>query len=196
MKKLSLLFVLAVALFAVHAHAMTLKVVVNAIHRLPVAVEDRPVTDAKKAELDAIAESVHRHAAGDFNVAAMTLMLGRFESAFSSRIGRSECRGLECDPVRRGGKVVDRRARGWFQLHRNGLSDAEWEALRGPGSLDAQVKEATRRVRSSFAMCKGEPDIVQAAISAYAGRGCKGMARVPKFRERVKAYAEIRRFIP
>src|SRR5262245_60203301 len=92
--------VVAVALvclgIAVRCHAMTLTVVVNAILRLPVAAEDQPVTPEKRAELEAIARAVHREANGDYNVAAMVLMLGRFESAFSSRIGRGECRGGEC----------------------------------------------------------------------------------------------------
>jgi hypothetical protein len=175
---------------------MLFKTVLAALLSLPLSVEDRPATPAKTAELESIAAAVHREARGDFNVAAMTLMLGWHESAFSSRIGRSDCVKLECDPVRKRGKVVDRRARGWFQMHRNGMQQAEWDALKGPDSADAQVKEAVRRVRSAFATCRGEPDEVQAAIAQYAGAGCKGMARVPKFRERVQLYYVMRRRIP
>jgi hypothetical protein len=172
------------------------KTVLLALLSLPLSIEDRPATPAKTAELESIAAAVHREARGDFNVAAMTLMLGWHESAFSSRIGRSDCRGLECDPVRKRGKVVGRLARGYFQLHRNGMSDADWAALNGPDSTDAQVKEAVRRVRSAFATCRGEPDEVKAAIAQFAGAGCKGMVRVPKFRERVRLYYVMRRRIP
>lgn len=175
---------------------MIFKTVLLALLALPVSKEDRPVTPEKTAELETIATAVHREAAGDYNVASLTLALGWHESAFSMRIGRSECRKLECDPIRKGGKIVGRRARGWFQLHRNGLTEAEWAALLGPDSADAQVKEAVRRVRSAFATCRGEFDVVKAAIAQYAGAGCKGAHRVPDMRKRIDTYYQVRRRIP
>lgn len=175
---------------------MTLKALLLALMALPISKEDLPATDAKRSELEAIGAAVYRESGGNLEVMAMTLSLGFYESSYSSRIGRSECKPLECDPIRKHGKIVGHRARGWFQLHQNGLSDEQWEALKGPGSLDAQVKEATRRVRSAFATCKGEPDVVRAAIAQFAGAGCKGMHRVSKFTERLQTYYRVRSRIP
>ena len=174
---------------------MTLKILILALATLPISKEDRPVTPAKKAEMDQVAASVFKYSEGNLEVMAMTLMLGQHESAFSSRIGRSECKPKECDPRRVKGKL-EHRARGFWQLHKNGLSDAEWAALHGPGTIDAQAKEAVRRVRSAFATCRGEPDWPRAAIAQYAGAGCRGAHKLKDMNARVKTYSQVRRFIP
>lgn len=167
---------------------MMLKAVVAVVLAFPVFHQDLPKTPEKDAELEAVATAVHRESKGDPRIAAMTLTIGRHESNYSSRICRSECRGRECDPRRvKGG--VEYRARGCFQMHRNGLRDDEWDALKGPGSIDAQAKEAARRVRSAFATCPKQGAV--GAIRAYAGRGCESPLKDEQ--ARLATYESIRR---
>jgi len=149
---------------------MMLKAVIAVVLALPVWKQDVRGTPEKTEQLTAIATSVYRAANGDPDVAALTLALGQHESAYSIRITRGECRGRECDPRRLRDGTIEYRARGAWQLHRNGLSDAAWSALLGPDSIDAQATEAVRRVRSAFATCRAQGTL--GAIRAYAGNGC------------------------
>ncbi len=168
---------------------MMLKALLAVVLAFPVFHQDLPKTPEKDAELEAVATAVHRESKGDPRIAAMTLTIGRHESNYSSRICRSECRGRECDPRRLKGGALEYRARGCFQMHRNGITDAEWAALKGPGTIDAQVKEATRRVRSAFATCKKQGAL--GAIRAYAGRGCESPLKDEA--ARLATYEGIRR---
>ena len=149
---------------------MTIASLLVALSLLPTWKEDRPVTPEKERQLAEIAAAVHRAAKGDRDVAALTLSLGWHESAFSMRIGRSECHGRECDPRRLRDGTLYYRARGFWQLHQNGMSNAAWAALLGPGSIDAQATEAVRRVRSAFATCRSSGPL--GAVRAFAGNGC------------------------
>lgn len=168
---------------------MTLKALLVAIGLLPVWKEDRPVTPEKTRQLESIAAAVHRAAKGDPDVAAMTLAIGFHESAYSLRIGVSDCRGRECDPRRLKDGTREYRARGFFQLHRNGLNDSQWGALLGPESFDAQATEAVRRVRSAIATCRSRGML--GAFRAYAGRQCD--APLAGEQARLATFQSIRR---
>ena len=175
---------------------MTLEILISALLRLPIYKDDLPATPDKQTELRNIAAAVYTHAKGDLQVMAMTLAIGKHESGFSSKVGRGECRPKQCDPRRRKDGTIEHRARGWFQVHRNGMSQEAWDELLGPNRIDAQAKEAVRRVRSAFATCKGEPDPISSAFAQYGGAGCKGQKRLKDMPKRIESYYSIRRFIP
>ncbi len=92
--------------------------------------------------------------------AALLLAIGSHESAFRSRIARSECRKGECD----GG-----RAWGVWQIHRSSANADVW----GSPSLAIQAREASRIARAGFYLCRrSEVPFPLSTFRAYAGRGC------------------------
>jgi len=160
---------------------------------LPVWKEDRApeLAEAKRAQLEQIQRAVHRAAKGDRRVEALTLANGWHESAYSLRIGRSECQRFECDPRKLRDGTLVHQARGYWQLHRNGLKLEQWQALHGPASLDAQATEAVKRVRAALFMCRGEPDEVLAAFRSFSGRGCRSPLKGEA--SRVETYRKLMR---
>jgi hypothetical protein len=128
-------------------------------------------------------------------LAAFVIAIGWHETKFSPRLGRSECKPWECDPRRftlpDGRKVVQHRARGTFQVWRTrAMSNEEWDALKGPDSYDAQVKEAVKRSRSALSACRGQTDALAKSFGHYGtGKGCV-ISRTA--RERVETMARVR----
>lgn len=168
---------------------MTLATLLAVVLALPTWKQDVRGTPEKTEQLTAVAAAVHRAAKGDPDVAAMTLAIGFHESAYSLRIGRSECRGRECDPRRLKDGSLEYRARGFFQLHQNGLSSSAWASLLGAESYDAQATEAVRRVRSAIATCRSHGML--GAFRAYAGRQCD--ATLKGEASRLATFTSIRR---
>lgn len=159
-----------------------------ALFRLPVWKEDRAPEIAwiKDAQLREVDRLVTLEARGDAKVKAFTIALGNHESRYSLRIMRGECRPRECDPRRLPGGKIEPQAIGAWQLHRNGLTDAEWKALHGPASLPAQAKEATKRARGALNTCRGD---VKGAFAVLGGRGCLGT--LPDMHERIETYRKL-----
>lgn len=159
-----------------------------ALFRLPVWKEDTApeIAFIKRAQLAEVDRLVGIEAKGDPKLKAFTIALGNHESRYSLRIMRGDCRGRECDPRRLPGGKLEYRARGAWQLHRNGLSDPEWAALLGPASLPAQVKEATRRARGALNTCRGD---VKGAFAVLGARGCLGT--LPDMPERLETYRRL-----
>lgn len=158
-----------------------------AILHLPVWKEDTAPELAwlKQAQLREVDRLVNAETS-DPKVRAFVKAHGYSESRFSLRIMRGECRPLECDPRRVKGGGREFRARGSWQLHKNGLTDEQWAALHGPGSLPAQVKEATRRARGALGECRGD---VRGAFALLGGRGCAGT--LPDMSERLATYKKL-----
>lgn len=148
------------------------------LFRLPVWKEDTAPELAwlKEAQLREVDRLVNVETA-DPKARAFTKAFGYHESRYSLRIMRGDCKPAECD---RG------RARGAWQLHKNGLHDAEWKALHGPASLPAQAKEATRRARGALHTCRGD---VKGAFAVLGGRGCLGT--LPDMGERIATYKKL-----
>jgi hypothetical protein len=135
------------------------------VSSLPVFHED--VGAAGKAdELAALADAVAARSHGaprpPREWAALELTVGRHESNLSSRIIANDCRKHECDSGR---------ARGFGQVHRNGLNGADWDAA--PGNIDVQAKLVDDALRRAFHTCErsGVPWL-QGTLNAYAGRRC------------------------
>jgi hypothetical protein len=160
----------------------------GSIARLPIFKEDTApeLAATKRDQLDDVHRLVTAEAKGDEKLRAATETLGYRESRYSLRITRSECKPHECDPRRLKGGALEFRARGAWQLHRNGMSDAAWAALAGPDSLPAQAKEATRRVRAALGECRGD---VRGAFALLGGRGCSGT--LPDMAERLETYRKL-----
>jgi hypothetical protein len=175
---------------------MMLKSLIAALLALPVYFPERDTVAERDALLAELAPAIIRETKGDRELAAFVIAIGWHETKFSPRLARSECRPMECDPRRftlpDGRKVVHHQARGTFQLHKNRLENAEWEALRGPGSYDAQVKEAVKRARSALFMCRGKDDAIGRSFGAYGGKGC---AMLKDSRDRVQTFERVRRSI-
>jgi hypothetical protein len=174
---------------------MMIKTVLLAMLALPPYFPERDTVAERNAMLAEIAPAIIREAKGDRELAAFVISIGWHETKFSPRLGRSECRPYECDPRRftlpDGRKIVEHRARGLFKLHRfRSQTDAEWEALLGPDSLDAQVKEVVKRSRWALAKCRGQTDALAKSFGAYgSGKGCVVMKRS---RERVETLERVK----
>ena len=169
---------------------MTAKVLAMLL-ALGTSAEDRApeLAEVKRAQLEALAESISSVAAAQRDVAPLELAafvatLGWHESKFSLRIAEGRCKPYECD---RG------RARGIFQIHRRAtMTDAEWDALLGTDrdAALAGTREIVRRIVAARRRCRSlesRQDWAAGVFSSLAGRGCigefKGRAeRVVRFR--------------
>jgi hypothetical protein len=151
-----------------------------ALRALPVFHADRApeLADEKRAQLEAFATAIDRHAT-DKRVRAFLIAWGWHESAFSLAITDGQCDRHQCDYSQR---LKRHLASGAFQEHQNGRPDAEWSRLRGLENIDHQVASASRRARGFIGMCP----TIEGAFRALGGRGCDG--RLPDAGKRVATY--------
>ncbi len=159
----------------------------------------------KRAQIENIATALTSRIAEEkrwlgskHELAVFTLVQGNFESGFSLRIARDECRSYECD---RG------RARGMWQMHVEAVhanyggrnmwaSHKLWLALPGldVGSIQLSVNEAVttavraRRMCSTLAARRGE-DWATLAFASYVGQGC--LSHLPNKEARTRLFREI-----
>ncbi len=158
---------------------MTFAFILAAVLALPTYKEDRPVTLEKTQQLNAISAAVLRHAK-TADEAAFLLALGDAESKFSLRIHAGNCKPTECD---RG------RARGPWQLHRNGMPDEQWDKMHGVENIDEQARVAAARARWALRQCR--VDRIRGAFRVLGGVGCTRPIKGED--ERVKAFEAMRR---
>jgi hypothetical protein len=160
---------------------MTFKAILVALALLPRFHEDREAV-GKVAQEQAIATAVQKAAKGDADVAAFLLAWGDAETHFSLRIHRGQCFKWECD---RG------RARGPWQLHRNGMAPELWDKMHGVEHVELQAIEAAKRARWAMRECR-----VQGLARIFAGfrmLGAKGCDRsLPGEQDRVDAFKRVR----
>lgn len=168
----------------------------------PVYKDDRApeLAEAKRAQLSLVAGAVAEAAAPPAGIvrndwAALLLTIGEEETHWSLRIGRGECKRYECDPRYARGVLVEHRARGYWQPHRNKHNEAFWDELHGEGSELTQAKNANAMLTRGYWTCarSGVPWL-QAAINGYAGKRCssnwKGLG------QRLKTWKQIRQKLP
>ncbi len=145
--------------------------VLTVMQRQPVYFEDRGDPELKAVQLQDIAKAVEDASdmrppgVGRRDWQALLLMISYHETTWSLRVHRGDCKAHECD----GG-----RARGPWQQHRNGRSDADWNSLVGLEHTVFQAETASAQLRSSFLTCKGAGvPWLQGVINNYAGKNCK-----------------------
>jgi hypothetical protein len=155
-----------------------IKSILLALSLLPSVPAERELPE-KEAQMTALAAALVEYGK-DPDTIAFLVAWGSAESNFSLRIQRNECRRWECD---RG------KARGPFQVHRNGKSAEAWDRMVGVENTRAQVEQAARHARWALSACrlKGDARIVS-AFRVLGGVGCayplKGEAdRLERFRK-------------
>lgn len=144
--------------------------VLGVMQRQPVYFEDRGDKELKATQLQDLAKAIEDASdprppgIGRKDWQAALMMVSYLESTWSLRIHRGDCKPHECD----GG-----RARGPWQQHRNGRSEADWEALQGIEHVGFQAETASAQLRTSVLTCRhaGVPWL-QGMINNYAGRPC------------------------
>ena len=190
---------MVVALFVAYLVLLGLAMVANAsepsgvqvaLQRLPTYYEDRATPELKAVQLQDMATAIEIATdppppgvkLKDFQ--ALVIAIAWHESTLSLRIHRGECKPHECD----GG-----RARGPWQQHRHGMSDADWEAMHGLENVQHQAVVAAKQLRRSYLTCRGSGVTwLQGTINNYAGRNCTatGWAGLD---ERQATWAKVRK---
>lgn len=153
--------------------------ILSALLALPISKHDLKVDPTvKRAQIETIANAIDvasRHPKWPgtrLELAAMLIIVARFESALALRIHAGKCEPHECDKGR---------ARGLWQQQASSTSSREaWQRL---GGLDEQsttfaAREAARALVRARWMCRsleqGGGDWIGMTFTAYAGRGCNG----------------------
>jgi len=140
-----------------------IKAVLVALALLPAVPAERG-TPEKLAQETALASALVEFGKDPETIAFLTAW-GSAESNFSLRIQRGECHRWECDK----GK-----ARGPFQVHRNGKSDEAWARMVGVENTRAQVEQAAKHARWALGVCKLKGDArIVSAFRVLGGRGCE-----------------------
>ena len=179
-----------VALLAAIAWSSEPSGVQQALQRLPTYYEDRAVPELKAVQLQDMATAIEAATnppppgvqLKDFQ--ALVIAIAWHESTLSLRIHRGECKPHECD----GG-----RARGPWQQHRHGMTDADWDAMHGLEHVQHQAVVAAKQLRRSYLTCKGSGVTwLQGAINNYAGRNCTATGWAG-LEERQQTWAKVRR---
>ncbi len=123
--------------------------------------------------------------------AALILTVAAHESALSARIARGEYKDYEGDSFKTREGIVQHRAWGLWQAHKNRLNEANW----GSPDLTVQTTEAARALRRAFYQCNSggrvHSDWVRSTLSSYSGRRCD--AEWPGLDKRVATYQRVLR---
>jgi len=123
--------------------------------------------------------------------AALILTVAAHESALSARIARGEYKDFEGDSFRTRDGVVQHRAWGLWQAHKNRLNEANW----GSPDIAVQTEEAARALRRAFYQCNSggrvRSDWVRSTLSSYSGRRCD--AEWPGLEKRIATYQRVLR---
>jgi hypothetical protein len=184
------LAVFGVALLAAIAWSSEPSGVQQALERLPTYYEDRATPELKAVQLQDMATAIEIATdppppgvkLKDFQ--ALVIAIAWHESTLSLRIHRGECKPHECD----GG-----RARGPWQQHRHGMTDADWDAMHGLENVQHQAVVAAQQLRRSYLTCKGSGATwLQGAINNYAGRNCTATGWAG-LEERQATWAKVRK---
>jgi hypothetical protein len=159
---------------------MMLKAVLVALALLPRFHEDREAV-GKVVQENAIAAAIAKVTSNP-DEAAFLLAWGDAETHYSLRIHEGRCFRWECD---RG------RARGPWQLHRNGRSLELWDRMHGVDNVDVQAREALKMARWAMNECrmKGDERILS-GFRMLGAKGCHGV--LPGERDRLAAFKRVR----
>ncbi len=159
---------------------MTLKAILLALALLPRFAEDREAI-GKVVQEEHLARAVHK-AARNADEAAFLLAWGDAETHFSLRIARGECFKWECDKGR---------ARGPWQMHRNGMALAQWDRMHGLENIGSQAAQAARLARWALSECRAQGDArVLGAFRLLGGKSCTGS--LPGEADRLAAFKRTR----
>jgi len=123
---------------------------------LPQRFEDRGSL-AKTGQLNELASVLSSYSTDQ---AAALLMLAYWETGLSLQVHEGHCKNWECDHGR---------ARGLWQVHRNGMPDAMWDQMIGVDHTKEQAAEALFRWEQALAICKTPAG----AVAVYMGQGCE-----------------------
>jgi len=166
-----------------------IKAILVALGLLPVFHEDVG-TPGKAEQLNAVAAAVAK-ATSDRDVAAFVLAWGDAESHYSIRVGEGLCRDWECDAKRSRDGSLTFRARSYWQLHRNGLSESDWGRMHGLANVEFQAKRAVKLARWAMNECrmKGDERILS-GFRMLGAKGCHGV--LPGERERLAVFKRVR----
>jgi hypothetical protein len=151
---------------------MLKSVIIAALGLLPVYRDDRGLDESiKRAQLAAIAAAVHK-AAPDAETAAFVIAWGSHETNYALRTTLGFCLGYECDPGRVKDGVIAR-ARSPWQIHRGGMSLADWDRMAGFENLEFQARKAVKMSRWALSTCRTRGDErILGAFRVLGGRGC------------------------
>jgi hypothetical protein len=150
-----------------------------ALLSLPRYFEDTTAPD-KPAQLATIAAAVAELAVPPAGIPrrewqALLLAVGFYESTYSLRVHRGECKleKRECDAARAKDGTLFARAKSPWQLHQNTLNRDNWDQLTGIDNTDVQVTEANAALARGWHTCSrsGVP-WQRAAVNGFAGRRC------------------------
>jgi len=165
---LALLVAVVIILIAKPAHGG--EPVLTVMQRQAVYFEDRNERELKAVQLQDLATAIefaaqeHPPGVSVKDWQALLMAVSYAESTWSLRIARGDCKPHECD----GG-----RARSPWQIHRNGMSDQDWEAMQGLANVNFQAEKASAVLRRAFLTCKGSGvPWVMGTLNNYAGRKC------------------------
>jgi len=147
--------------------------------------QDEPVDPHELASAIAAVPKISRE------WAALILTVAAHESALSARIARGEYKDYEGDSFRTRDGVVQHRAWGLWQAHKNRLNEANW----GSPDIAVQTEEAARALRRAFYQCNSggrvRADWVRSTLSSYSGRRCD--AEWPGLEKRIATYQRVLR---
>lgn len=125
---------------------------------LPVYAEDAG-DSRKRAQLENVASAVDAVAGEDRTMAALLLSTGWVETGYSLRIHDGHCQTWECDHGR---------ARGPWQVWKNGRPKTQWALMRGLEHTPEQAQAAAEVLRAGLKKCGN----VRGAIARYVGLPC------------------------
>lgn len=171
------------------AHAAIL----SALSILPTFHEDVELGSQRDEQLKVVATALAEEApryrrtwpGSTAELVAFAVAIAKHETHLSARIQAGRCKPLECD---RG------KARSYWQLHKNALTDEEWQRTVGleQENVSFAARVALKRIVSSRNLCKlyegSGPTLDEMTFNAYAGHGClsrlkDGQARVATYRK-------------
>lgn len=139
---------------------------------LPVCSED--VEDSRKdSQLESVATAIDEVSEGNRRMAALLASTGFVETKYSLRIHDGHCASWECDHGR---------ARGPWQVWRNGMSKRDWTRMRGLDHTQEEALAAKRVLAVGLKRC----GTVRGAIARYVGLPCD--ARSPALDKRFEWY--------
>lgn len=147
--------------------------------------QDEPVDPQELASAIASVPKISRE------WAALILTVAAHESALSARIARGDYKDYEGDSFKTREGIVQHRAWGLWQAHKNRLNEGNW----GSPDINVQTTEAARALRRAFYQCNSggrvRGDWVRSTLSSYAGRRCD--AEWPGLEKRLATYKSVLR---
>lgn len=142
----------------------------TAMARLPTYFEDRADPELKAVHTQDLARAIEQASTkppgglSPKDWQALLVAVGYWESTFSIRIHKGDCRPKECDAGR---------ARSPWQMHRSVFTAPVWDQMFGIEHVDLQAQTASDMLKRSYWTCarSGMPWLA-GTLNAYAGRRC------------------------